>query len=439
MASTVPLSGNGSPPLLRQGPAASANGGIGNPGSPVGMQGGAPGDVAQRKQRRMMKNRESACLSRRKKKEYVDKLEKLVADGDRDRAALRERVGSLEEENGRLRARLAAMDSVVDGMPSVRAAVQAKIAGASTPTKAGVSCVMAVLFCVALFGGPNSLGPTASSLRPSAMGFAAPLPHAAGVTSYQPAFRGRTLQSVASAPALRGASSGARPVVLPSSSSALAAVAPGQSRVVPPPVRLPPVPTAARALDKWLQQHEALLAAAINSTLDSNAATSAAAAAGEGMTGPLESGSALSTHVVVHSGEQHAPPVVRRSGGAAHEEQEAGPPFFRLEDNLRPRLVHSVRQRGDTSYIFCTEVQVVGAQDGEAGKPLLSLVMPTPQNGACQACIPRRAMLFHPNAVCQPAVRAIVDCYFPLALSDSSVCPPPLYLSACITQTRMVV
>lgn len=91
---------------------------------------------ALKRQQRMIKNRESACLSRKKRKEYVQKLEADVRDLASENAKLR-------EENAELRQRVAQLE----------AEVKRKVA---SPNIKKTTAVMAVMFMLTMNLAPFS-------------------------------------------------------------------------------------------------------------------------------------------------------------------------------------------------------------------------------------------------------------------------------------------
>lgn len=134
------------------------------------------GDVkALKRQQRMIKNRESACLSRKKKKEYVSSLESMLSDLNRENQ-------QLKQENSMLRERVALLERERDSTN--------KSLGISPNTKKATTVLCAVLlmlsFNVATFG--------KSYMNPSGPGLVLP----EGVMKAEPAVvfqrgAGRTL------------------------------------------------------------------------------------------------------------------------------------------------------------------------------------------------------------------------------------------------------
>ena len=87
----------------------------------------------------MLKNRESASLSRKRKKEHVDTLEKKCADAIADRSALLLRIAALETENQRLR-----QQKELEGVRSSKPRAVAT----------GVTCLLAFMTVFSLFSSP---------------------------------------------------------------------------------------------------------------------------------------------------------------------------------------------------------------------------------------------------------------------------------------------
>jgi len=115
-------------------------------------------EQSAKKQRRMLKNRESACLSRKRKKEYVETLEKQVSDSAHERESMINRISALENENARLKLEL---DEYRAGR---------KPRNPVTTAAATTTCVLAFLALFSLFASP-----TAPPALPTASRALAPL------------------------------------------------------------------------------------------------------------------------------------------------------------------------------------------------------------------------------------------------------------------------
>nr|XP_020464295.1 cyclic AMP-responsive element-binding protein 3-like protein 2 isoform X2 [Monopterus albus] len=110
-------------------------------------------EKALKKIRRKIKNKISAQESRRKKKEYMDTLEKKVETCSNENNELRRKVETLECTNKSLLQQLQALQAVVAG----KVPKSCRVAGTQTS-----SCLMVVVLCFALFLGsfyPSSLTP----------------------------------------------------------------------------------------------------------------------------------------------------------------------------------------------------------------------------------------------------------------------------------------
>lgn len=108
-------------------------------------------EKALKKIRRKIKNKISAQESRRKKKEYMDALEKKVENCSNENTELRRKVETLECTNKSLLQQLQALQALVAGKVSK----SCRVAGTQTS-----SCLMVVVLCFALFLGsfyPSSL------------------------------------------------------------------------------------------------------------------------------------------------------------------------------------------------------------------------------------------------------------------------------------------
>lgn len=97
---------------------------------------------AYKRQQRMIKNRESACLSRKKKKEYVTSLEAALNEMNRENQ-------QLKAENAVLRDKIAMMEGKV---PSTAHTTSVAFGSNMKKTTAFLAVLLVVTFNVAAFG-----------------------------------------------------------------------------------------------------------------------------------------------------------------------------------------------------------------------------------------------------------------------------------------------
>jgi hypothetical protein len=143
------------------------------PGMPLftvgGTRNGAGPEVVMKKARRMQKNRESAAVSRKRKKEHLDTLEHSVQVLTADKENLEKRVVELEVENTHLKGEVESMRErlAVVGQQSHAGSSSSRPGsslGSSSTTK-----LLACLVCVGLVSlssGPGGYAPSGSAVLP---------------------------------------------------------------------------------------------------------------------------------------------------------------------------------------------------------------------------------------------------------------------------------
>eukprot|EP00045_Choanoeca_perplexa_P009256 m.88298 g.88298 ORF g.88298 m.88298 type:complete len:531 (+) comp14822_c0_seq2:103-1695(+) len=265
-------------------------------------------ELQAKRERRMLKNRESASASRQRKKAYLDGLEQTVREKTEETAALKHKVHVLEQQVQQLRNDNSSMDAFMKSQPYLLSQFLQWRARAPTMSTATTSLMMVTLLCFAFVAmpglAPNAHTQLSTPLRDSA-----------------PGFRSRTLQSVPLLPHVVGSDVHPRP-----------AYPLGQAN--PSPRSLPP-----DHLDKLLYMHKQAL-----HTRASDDGTTA-------------------TEVSLHASTLAEAPVLKMGSSERRAMHEST----------------VVKRKSDTSYIFCTEVQILSAletpEDGQ--RPRLSLVVPT--------------------------------------------------------------
>lgn len=286
-----------------------------------------------KKQKRMMKNRESASLSRQRKKMYMEKLEREIKDHITEKDQLRARVDVLEKENEALRTE----------NERLRAGAGILTTNSSLATKAG-ACVFVVLFCFAMFGMPSlssspKLMPSYPVSAPSAGSFAA-------------SATGRTLLSIPSIGHVQQQDERQQQRQQVPSLGASSAIAPVVHHETP--VVVEKRRQQEEDLDAWIREHEDRLTARMNE----------------------------STVAVPRRHRSQRTKAISTDLAVSEDDISFSldTPVFRMDESLRPFMFKSFQRRADTSYMFCTEVQVVSAvRQPDQGRHRLSLVMPTPQ------------------------------------------------------------
>lgn len=114
-----------------------------------------------KRQRRLIKNRESAQLSRQKKKQYVENLEKQVKTLSSENSNLKTQVNHLSSRNQQLEEQVANLQTYIQQQQQLAKAGSSKIFNKNSTAAAGL-CMFVILFSFGLIfsgtpGSPNSV------------------------------------------------------------------------------------------------------------------------------------------------------------------------------------------------------------------------------------------------------------------------------------------
>eukprot|EP00053_Salpingoeca_punica_P009831 m.88445 g.88445 ORF g.88445 m.88445 type:complete len:528 (-) comp15186_c0_seq1:277-1860(-) len=292
-------------------------------------------ELTAKKQRRMAKNRESASLSRKRKKEQFDCLERRVQELSNENQLLHQRLRQLEEENTHLR--------VQCGYPAAAAAATAATANnpqqvsAAKRFAAPVTALLMLGICFAfvggpasLFGGPHSLGSPSTLLSQSPVVRA--VPAVSPLSAQQHLSHGRALKALE----MDGSSS--------SSSRAV--------RAHHQPQLPPRLPNAARLGRTSRQNEESEDDGSISSSSSSASSSSSSSSPQKSITDMV--------------------PFY------PSEDSLDVPPVYRWHPDTSNMLIRQLSRKMDTTYAFCSEVQIVTPPHSASQPKRMSFVMPAP-------------------------------------------------------------
>eukprot|EP00040_Diaphanoeca_grandis_P016761 m.86890 g.86890 ORF g.86890 m.86890 type:complete len:546 (-) comp26012_c0_seq1:194-1831(-) len=300
------------------------------------MSDGNMDEQTLKKQRRMLKNRESAMLSRKRKKAMMEGLEaenaKLVSEKlalAKDKENLGVQVKQLETENAQLRAELTKYRP-----PSSSSSTVLGVLNGNGKTTTLLMCVL----CLGLFRGPTSMLQTQSS-------------QLARTPTINERY-GRTLQS---------------------------------AEALSSPV---PLSKTMHSHQRHHHQHE-------SKTIEQTSIVSdkTELQVHQQLVGRLKNMSRsrmTDQSAIDHDGRalSSGTDLVASSGSHIQRVQQDWeiPPVFRLPNPLNAKQIRSFQKRSDTSYLFVTEVQMIAAATLNAdGVPRMSVVMPAPDSEPTRA------------------------------------------------------